>query len=405
MTEPMSGHGTRTIAWSSLLLLVATTMGAALLSGTTLGIMSLDLTYLRVMKSSGTRGQRRYAQAILRVRQYPNWLLCSLILVSALLNSWIPIIRNNALPHTRDFLSPNIISNLYGAFFIDMVGQLLVRQRSLKIAFRVMPLIFPIMGIMAIPSFLPSVAMKYWQKWFSAGAAEDGILSNNSLWTFIRHHEEDANFGGMLWEETSLYMRGALELQGKYARDAMTAWAHVKKIRLGESVTSEFVGRVKAWACSPIIVVANVQHTSNGEAPQRVMGYLHIRELLGVNERYDWPPFVKNLDLRPIVMIPEDYPLPYLLKLFLGKPRDSIAIVVHSHRKKLGPNQAMTSSYRAILAREVERTDELLGYMKNRHPRERRRPALTDAPYREPLGIITAIDVTRMLVTLSAESA
>ena len=75
-TTSKQGKPTPIVNWGFAPLLIGATLLAALLSGTTLGIMSLDLTYLRVLSESGTTGERRRATAILRVRQHPNWLLC-----------------------------------------------------------------------------------------------------------------------------------------------------------------------------------------------------------------------------------------------------------------------------------------------------------------------------------------
>ncbi|KAI9715884.1 MAG: hypothetical protein M1812_005704 [Candelaria pacifica] len=414
------------INWAFVPVLVFVTLLAALLSGTTLGIMSLDVTYLRVLTESGTAGERRRAAAILRCPDGSQSLgfvdavlitavaVGSLILVLALINSYIPAIRNATLPHTKDFLTPAIISNLYGAFFIDIVGQLIIPPRILKVAFRVMPLIYPIMGIMAIPSFLPAMGMRLGQRWSSARRAEEGILPNRSLWTFIKYHEEGENYGGRLWKETSQCMRGALELQEKYAEDAITAWSDVKKIRLSDPVTPEFVDRLKTWACSGVIVVDDVQNTPDGEALERAVGFLHLRELLAVTDRYDELPLVSNLNLYPIVIIPEDYPLPDLLNIFFnGKSR--IAVVVPSRRKKpappiqhnlfpiygpheVGRNNDQTHEYRELVGREVEWTDELLELAKSRPSAERRRFAVTNTSHQEPLGIITADDLINLLV-------
>ncbi len=214
-----------------------------------------------------------FVDAVLIVAIIVGSMICAMTLV----NSYIPVIRNATLPHTKDYISPAIISNLYAAFFIDILGQLLIPPRILKVAFHAMPLIYPLMGIFAIPAILPTMAIRCGRKWFGGRRAEEGILPNRSLWTFIKYHEEDENYGGRLWKETSECMRGALELQEKYAEDAMTAWADIKKIRLSDPVTPEFTERIKASACSRIIVVENVRSTPDGEAHERVVGFLHIK--------------------------------------------------------------------------------------------------------------------------------
>ena len=72
----------------SLFLLVL----SGLFSGLNLGLMSLDLTSLRILIETGSPQEKRYARSIEPVRKQGNFLLCTLLLGNVLVNNTLTIL-------------------------------------------------------------------------------------------------------------------------------------------------------------------------------------------------------------------------------------------------------------------------------------------------------------------------
>lgn len=65
---------------------------SGLFSGLNLGLMSLDLTSLRILIETGSVQEKRYAKSIEPVRKQGNFLLCTLLLGNVLVNNTLTIL-------------------------------------------------------------------------------------------------------------------------------------------------------------------------------------------------------------------------------------------------------------------------------------------------------------------------
>ena len=65
---------------------------SGLFSGLNLGLMSLDLTSLRILIETGSPQEKRYARSIEPVRKQGNFLLCTLLLGNVLVNNTLTIL-------------------------------------------------------------------------------------------------------------------------------------------------------------------------------------------------------------------------------------------------------------------------------------------------------------------------
>ncbi|RNA34637.1 metal transporter CNNM4, partial [Brachionus plicatilis] len=70
---------------------------SALFSGLNLGLMSLDLTELNILKKIGTSKEKRYAAKIFPLRKRGNLLLCTILIGNVLVNSTSTLILGNYL--------------------------------------------------------------------------------------------------------------------------------------------------------------------------------------------------------------------------------------------------------------------------------------------------------------------
>lgn len=83
--------------YGSIAISVVCMILSSLMSGLNLGLMSLGLSELTVISKSGTPAERKYAQKIMPVRRYGNFLLCSILLTCTLCNAIFTVYTNELI--------------------------------------------------------------------------------------------------------------------------------------------------------------------------------------------------------------------------------------------------------------------------------------------------------------------
>ncbi|CAH2100637.1 unnamed protein product [Euphydryas editha] len=137
--------------WATLILILVCLMFSALFSGLNLGLMSLDRTELKIISNTGTEQERKYARAIMPVRDHGNYLLCSILLGNVAVNSTFTILL--------DELTSGLFAVIFSTLAIVLLGEitpqaicsrhgLMVGAKSIMITKAVMaltaPLAFPV---------------------------------------------------------------------------------------------------------------------------------------------------------------------------------------------------------------------------------------------------------------------
>lgn len=87
---------------------------SALFSGLVLGLLSLDVTELEVLKKCGTEKERQYASAIIPMRRHSNLLLCSLVLGNVIVNACLQLLLDTAFPGVIGFISTTTCITIFG---------------------------------------------------------------------------------------------------------------------------------------------------------------------------------------------------------------------------------------------------------------------------------------------------
>lgn len=87
---------------------------SALFSGLVLGLLSLDVTDLEVLKKCGTERERKYSTAIIPMRKHSNLLLCSLVLGNVVVNAFLQVLLDRVFPGVVGFIGTTICITLFG---------------------------------------------------------------------------------------------------------------------------------------------------------------------------------------------------------------------------------------------------------------------------------------------------
>lgn len=102
--------------WAAICIIVTCLGFSALFSGLNLGLMSLDRTELKILKSTGSGKEREYAAIIQPIRDHGNYLLCSILLGNVLVNSTFTILL--------DGLTSGLVAVVCSTLLIVVFGEI-----------------------------------------------------------------------------------------------------------------------------------------------------------------------------------------------------------------------------------------------------------------------------------------
>ncbi|KAI9819222.1 MAG: hypothetical protein M1827_007378 [Pycnora praestabilis] len=380
----------------------------ALLSGILLGVMGLDLTYLRVLASSGAEEQQKQAKKILAVRKYPNWSLFSLILTTTAITQTLPLLLNPLWPESP--LCPIIFSTLGVAFLGDFLPQTLMPRHVLSMAEVLMPLVWVCMYVAAVPATVPVgvswlCRMGMWGKDIGTGVEmgwKRGILGTRALAEFVKCHERSQGNGGEVSHEAGRFIKAAFRMQGMKVKDVMVPWNCIAKVECDQLLSREFVRDVKGWGFGRLVVVEKRLGKS-----ERVVGWLDVkvgghfyRFLMGEA----WADKARAVVV-PVIAI-SDLSLQTISPREVESPPSDTGHVSRATREYL---ETRTKSANGLIAEQFVWTDALLAELKaggsgNEIPGGRNGGVKIPSEARKtPTGFVTVRDIVSALLLRTEE--
>ncbi|KAK9083962.1 hypothetical protein Scep_030433 [Stephania cephalantha] len=185
---------------------------AGIMSGLTLGLMSLGLVELEILQRSGTSVEKKQAAAILPVVQKQHQLLVTLLLCNA--------VAMEALPLFLDRIFNPVVAVLLSVTFVlafgEVIPQAICSRYGLAVGANLVWLV-RILMIMSYPIAYP------------IGKMLDCVLGHNEalfrraqLKVLVSIHSQEAGKGGELTHDETTIISGALDLTEKTAEEAMT---------------------------------------------------------------------------------------------------------------------------------------------------------------------------------------
>nr|KYP72828.1 Protein MAM3 [Cajanus cajan] len=285
---------------------------AGIMSGLTLGLMSLGLVDLEILQRSGSPSEKKQAAVILPVVKKQHQLLVTLLLCNAAAMEALPIYLDKMF---NQFVAI-ILSVTFVLFFGEVIPQAICSRYGLAVGANFVWLV-RILMIICYPVAYP------------VGKVLDCLLGHNEalfrraqLKALVSIHGQEAGKGGELTHDETTIISGALDLTEKTAEEAMTPIESTFSLDVNSKLDWEAMGKVLARGHSRVPV-----YSGN---PKNVIGLLLVKSLLTVRPETETP--VSAVSIRRIPRVPSDMPLYDILNEF-QKGSSHMAAVVRAMGK------------------------------------------------------------------------
>ncbi|KAF6145268.1 hypothetical protein GIB67_041463 [Kingdonia uniflora] len=285
---------------------------AGIMSGLTLGLMSLGLVELEILQRSGTPTEKKQAAVIFPVVKKQHQLLVTLLLCNACAMEALPIYLDKIF---HPFLAV-VLSVTFVLAFGEVIPQAICTRYGLAVGANFVWLV-RILMIICYPISYP------------IGKVLDCVLGHNDalfrraqIKALVSIHGKEAGKGGELTHDETTIINGALDLTEKTAEEAMTPIESTFSLDVNSKLDWEAIGKILARGHSRVPV-----YSGN---PKNVIGLLLVKSLLTVRAETETP--VSAVSIRRIPRVPADMPLYDILNEF-QKGSSHMAAVVKSKGK------------------------------------------------------------------------
>eukprot|EP01083_Nonionella_stella_P003783 10875_1 len=195
------------LEWLAVVILVIL---SGLFSGLNLGLMGLDKNDLECV-ASGEEPNSTYAKKIKPLREYGNWLLCTLLLGNVAVNTALSILLAEKTAALFGFIISTVLIVLFG----EIIPQALCSRYALEIGARTIWIVWPLMWIMGIVAYPISYLLDR-----VLGDELGTVYSNKELQKLVEIHAEIEGTG--VSGDTAGMLKGALGLKDALVLNCMT---------------------------------------------------------------------------------------------------------------------------------------------------------------------------------------
>ncbi|XP_013584347.1 putative DUF21 domain-containing protein At1g03270 isoform X1 [Brassica napus] len=280
---------------------------AGIMSGLTLGLMSLGLVELEILQQSGSSAEKKQAAAILPVVKKQHQLLVTLLLCNAAAMEALPICLDKIFhPFVAVLLSVTFV-----LAFGEIIPQAICSRYGLAVGANFLWLV-RILMIICYPIAYP------------IGKVLDAVIGHNNtlfrraqLKALVSIHSQEAGKGGELTHEETMIISGALDLSEKTAEEAMTPIESTFSLDVTTKLDWETIGKILSKGHSRIPV-----YLGN---PKNIIGLLLVKSLLTVRAEAETP--ISSVSIRKIPRVPSDMPLYDILNEFQKGSSHMAAVV------------------------------------------------------------------------------
>ncbi|KAM7474787.1 hypothetical protein LguiB_022030 [Lonicera macranthoides] len=311
-------HCCETQFFIHILIIVLLVVFAGLMSGLTLGLMSLSLVDLEVLAKSGSPKDRKHAAKIMPVVKNQHLLLCTLLICNAAAMEALPIFLDSLITAWGAILLSVTLILLFG----EIIPQSICTRYGLAIGATVAPVVRVLVCICFPVAYPISKLLD-----FLLGPGHVALFRRAELKTLVDLHGNEckqAGKGGELTHDETTIIAGALELTEKTASVAMTPISETFAININAKLDRNLMNLILEKGHSRVPVYY--------EQPINIIGVILVKNLLTINPEDEVP--VKNVTIRKIPRVPETMPLYDILNEF-QKGHSHMAVVVRQSNEIL----------------------------------------------------------------------
>ncbi|KAI0665573.1 hypothetical protein C8Q78DRAFT_986223 [Trametes maxima] len=229
---------------------------SGLFAGLTLGYMSLDETQLNVLSVSGTPQQKVYANKIKPIRKNGHLLLVTLLLANMIVNETLPVISDPILGGgVQSVVVSTVLIVMYvNPSFSEIIPQSLCTRYGLYFGAKMAGFVQVLLWTLGIVAWPVAKLLE-----FALGPHHGIIYRRAELKELIAMHSNAGELGGDLKTDTVTIIGGALDLQEKVVRQAMTPIKDVFMLSIDAKLDYETLRKVCLTGHSRIPVYEEVE--------------------------------------------------------------------------------------------------------------------------------------------------
>ncbi|KAI3944746.1 hypothetical protein MKW98_021204 [Papaver atlanticum] len=288
---------------------------SGLMSGLTLGLMSLSLVDLEVLSKAGKPQDRRNAAKILPIVKNQHLLLCTLLIGNALAMEALPIFLDSIAPAWIAI----VVSVTLILAFGEIVPQAVCSHYGLSVGAK-MVLVVRLLMVIFFPIAYPISKLLDWL----LGKGHSVLLRRAELKTLVDMHGNEAGKGGELTHDETTIITGALDLTQKTAKDSMTPISETFSLDIDSKLDVRTMRMIMSKGHSRIPVFSG--------NPTNIVGLILVKNLIFCNPADET--LIRNTTIRKIPRVQDDMPLYEILNEFqMG--HSHMAVVVKSMKKDI----------------------------------------------------------------------
>ncbi|KAL6564324.1 DUF21 domain-containing protein [Orobanche minor] len=287
---------------------------AGIMSGLTLGLMSLGLVELEILQRSGTDVERKQAATIAPVVQKQHQLLVTLLLCNAVAMEALPIYLDKLF---HPFIAV-ILSVTFVLAFGEIIPQAVSSRYGLAVGANCMWLVRLLMVVCYPISYPIGKVLDY------VLGHSDVLFRRPQLKALVSIHSQEAGRGGELTHDEATIISGALDLTEKTAEEAMTPIESTFSLDVNSKLDWEAIGKILARGYSRIPVFSGNR--------KNIIGLLLVKNLLTVRPETETP--VSSVSIRRMPRVPANMPLYDILNEFQKGSSHMAAVVKMREREK-----------------------------------------------------------------------
>ncbi|XP_073111974.1 DUF21 domain-containing protein At5g52790 isoform X2 [Elaeis guineensis] len=298
--------------WVYLLICVALVMFAGLMSGLTLGLMSLSLMDLEVLVKAGQPKDQKSAAKILPVVKNQHLLLCTLLIGNSLAMEALPIFLDSLVPAWGAILISVTLILAFG----EIIPQAVCSRYGLSVGAK----LAGVVRVLLLVFFPVSYPISKLLDWI-LGKGHFALMRRAELKTLVDMHGNEAGKGGELTHDETTIITGALEMTQKTARDAMTKISDTFSLDINSKLDMYTMGLIMTKGHSRVPIYSG--------SPTNIIGLILVKNLITCRPEDEGP--IRNVTIRKIPRVYDDLPLYDILNEF-QKGHSHMAVVVKRNK-------------------------------------------------------------------------